>query len=166
MSPQACFFLSIAFSVTAWILVGARYVWPRVRGLDRQDALRPFLIMHAFRFIGLAFMVPGVVSPDLSARFAQAAGLGDIVAAILALLALASQSTSAGIVLAWIFNVWGAADLLNAFYQAGHAGLQPGQLGAAYFIPTALVPAFMITHVIMFRVLLQREPVRATAAAL
>jgi hypothetical protein len=49
---------------------------------------------------------------------------------------------SAGVVIAWIFNSWGTADLFNAFYQANHAGLMAGQLGASYFIPTfvALVP--------------------------
>jgi hypothetical protein len=157
MSPQIAFFLSIACSVVAWSLVASRYVWPRLRELDRRDALRPFLIVNGFRFIGLAFTVPGVVSPDLPARFAHTAAYGDVVAAVLALVALASQSAPFGVALVWIFNVWGAVDLLNAFYQAGHAGLQPGQLGATYFIPTLLVPAYMITHVIVFRILLQHR---------
>ena len=45
-----------------------------------------------------------------------------------------------GVAVAWIFNLWGTADLLNAFYRANHAGVLTGQLGATYFIPTVVVP--------------------------
>jgi hypothetical protein len=64
---------------------------------------------------------------------------------------------SAGVVFAWIFNLWGSADLLNAFYQANSAGLLAGQLGAAYFIPTFVVPLLLITHGLVFRILLQHQ---------
>ena len=64
----------------------------------------------------------------------------------------------AGIAIAWIFNLWGLADLLNAFYQANHAGLLAGQLGATYFIPTLVVPLLLITHGLAFRILLQHQP--------
>src|SRR6202453_1638572 len=88
MSPQLCFFVSIAFSLVAWGIVAARYVWPELRLRRRAEALQPLLVLHSFRFIGLAFLVPGVVSPDLPAAFAHAAALGDIIAAILALVSL------------------------------------------------------------------------------
>jgi len=55
----------------------------------------------------------------------------------------------------------GAADLLNAFYQANRAGLLPGQLGATYFIPTFVVPLLLITHGLTFRILLQHQNVPA-----
>jgi len=123
----------------------------------RAEALRPLLILHSFRFIGLAFLVPGVVSPDLPPSFAHAAAYGDLIAAILALMSLMSLPSAAGIAIAWIFNVWGTADLFNAFYQANHAGLMPGQLGATYFIPTFIVPLLLITHGLGFRILLQHQ---------
>ena len=158
---QLWFFMSIAFSFIAWGIVTARYVWPELRLRPRAEALRPLLMLHSFRFIGLAFLVPGVVSPDLPSTFARAAAYGDIVAAILALLALISLPNAAGLVMAWIFSVWGSADLLNAFYQANHAGLVPGQLGATYFIPTVVVPLLLITHGLTLRVLLQHQNVPA-----
>jgi hypothetical protein len=61
------------------------------------------------------------------------------------------------VVIAWIFNLWGSADLLNAFYQANQTGLSPGQLGATYFIPTLVVPLLLITHALAFRILLQHR---------
>jgi hypothetical protein len=153
MIPQLAFFGSIAFSVIAWGMVAARYIWPALRLRQRSEALRPLLLLHSFRFLGLAFLVPGVVSPDLPSAFANAAAFGDIVAAALALLSLALLESPAGLVVAWTFNVWGAADLMNAFYQAGATGLVPGQLGAAYVIPTLVVPLLFITHGLAFRIL-------------
>jgi len=118
------------------------------------EALRPLLILHSFRFIGLAFLVPGVVSPDLPPAFAHSAAYGDIVAAILALLSLLLLPNASGVAVAWLFSLWGSADLLNAFYQANHAGLLAGQLGAAFFLPTFVVPLLLITHGLAFRILL------------
>ena len=121
------------------------------------QALRPLLILHSFRFIGLAFVVPGVVSPDLPSAFAHAAAYGDIIAATVAMFSLLLLPSGAGVVAAWMFNIWGAADIFNAFYQANHAGVLAGQLGAAFFIPTLIVPLLLITHGLSFRILLQRE---------
>jgi len=77
--------------------------------------------------------------------------------AILALLSLRSLPSAAGVAVTWIFSLWGTADLLNAFYQANHAGLLAGQLGAAYFIPTLIVPLLLITHGLVFRILVQHQ---------
>jgi DNA-binding CsgD family transcriptional regulator len=98
------------------------------------------------------------VSPDLPSAFAHSAASGDITAAILALLALILLPSASGVVTAWIFNIWGSADILNAFYQANHAGLIAGQLGAAFFLPTVIVPLLLITHGLAFRILLQDQP--------
>jgi hypothetical protein len=157
MLPQLIFFVSIAFSFIAWGIVAARYIWPELRFRQRAEALRPLLILHSFRFMGLAFLVPGVVSPDLPSAFARSAAYGDIIAATLALLSLLSLPRGAGVVIVWIFNLWGSADLLNAFYQANESGLSAGQLGATYFIPTFIVPLLLITHGLAFRILLQHQ---------
>jgi hypothetical protein len=157
MLPQLCFFVSIAFAFIAWGIVATRYIWPKLRLQQRAEALRPLLILHSFRFIGLAFLVPGVVSPELPSAFAHSAAYGDIIATTLALLTLASLPRGAGVVIAWIFNIWGSADILNAFYQANNAGLMAGQLGATYFLPTLVVPLLLITHGLAFRILLQHQ---------
>ena len=72
-------------------------------------------------------------------------------------MAVASRARGAGVVIAWIFNLWGSADLLNAFYQANDAGLVPGQLGVTYFIPILVVPLLLITHGLAFRIVLQHQ---------
>jgi hypothetical protein len=149
------FFVSIAFSFIAWGIVAARYIWPELRLRQQAEALGPLLTVHTFRFVGLSFLVPGVASPALPSAFAHSAAYGDIIAATLALLSLLSLRNRVGVLIAWVFNLWGTVDILNAFYQANRAGLLAGQLGATYFIPTLIVPLLLITHVLAFRILLR-----------
>jgi hypothetical protein len=158
MDSLALFGISVFLSFSVWCIVAARYLWPWLRALERSDALRPLLMLHAFRFIGLSFLVPGIVSPELPAAFAQPAAYGDLVATVMALSALLALRTAAGTALVWIFNIWGAADLLYAFYQGLFgARIEPGHLGATYFIPTVIVPLLLVTHVVIFLLLVRRN---------
>ena len=122
---------------------------------------RPAAVTRLARLsvIGLAFLVPGLVSPDLPIAFARPAAYGDLMTAVLAWLALALLPSRLGCVLVWVFTCCGSADLLYAFYQGNRTGLghAPGLMGAAYFIPTILVPLLLITHGLVFRLLLTRD---------
>jgi hypothetical protein len=157
MEPQEIFGVSVLLGLVVWGLIGWLYIWPALRGRPRAEALRPLLLLHAFRFVGLTFLVPGVVSPDLPSGFARPAAYGDLATSLLALLAIASLGSRAGTVMVWVFNIIGTVDLLNAFYQADRlgVGITPGLQGAAYFIPTVLVPLLLATHALVFRILLR-----------
>jgi hypothetical protein len=74
------------------------------------------------------------------------------------LLSLVLLPSAAGTAVASLFSLWGSADLFNAFYQANHSGLLAGQLGAAFFPPTLVVPLLLITHGLAFRILVQLQP--------
>jgi hypothetical protein len=69
-------------------------------------------------------------------------------------LALSARASWA-IPIVWVFNVWGAADLLNAFYEGLIGVPDPGSLGAAFFIPTVIVPPLLVTHGLIFWLLLR-----------
>jgi hypothetical protein len=155
MQPQVVFGISVLQGFVVWGIIGARYIWPALRGRPRAEALRPMLLLHAFRFVGLAFLVPGVVSPDLPDTFARPAAYGDLATSLLALLAIATLGSRLGTMIVWVFNIVGTVDLLNAFYQADRlgVGITPGLQGAAYFIPTVLVPLLLVTHALVFRIL-------------
>src|SRR4030095_8741065 len=157
MPLRALFGISVILSFIAWGVIARRYIWPALRRVPRTQALRPLLLLHAFRFVGLAFLIPGVVSPDLPVAFAVPAAYGDVSTSILALLAIATMGSTLGIILVWAFNILGSADLLYAFYQGNRVGLDlaPGLQGAAYFIPTVLVPLLLITHALVFLLLLK-----------
>jgi hypothetical protein len=154
---QALFGLSILMSFVAFGLVTRLYIWPRLRVMARYDALLPLVVPHTFRFVGLSFLVPGVVSPSLPPAFAAPAAYGDLGAALLAIAASLTLFRRArlAIVLVWLFNVWGASDLLFAYYQGFTVQLDARLLGAAYYIPTVVVPAALITHGLIFRLLLR-----------
>lgn len=163
MNILAIFGISVLMSIVSYSVAARLYVWPRLRVMEPNRALAPLVTLHFLRFVGLSFMVPGVVSATLPAGFAIPAGYGDLVALILAIVAMLALVTRASWAIAavWVFNVWGTTDLLFAFYQAGHLGVQPGEFGASFFLVTAVVPALLVTHALIFRILVRREPSRA-----
>jgi hypothetical protein len=154
------FGVSILLSFIASGIVTVLYVWPYLRAIPTTSAIRILLMPHCFRFMGLAFLFPGVVSPDLPSAFAIPAAYGDLIAALLAMLCVWALSTASAVAipLVWIFNLWGAADLLFAFYQGEiGVGVAPGQFQSTFIIPTVIVPALLITHALIFRLLLRGD---------
>lgn len=117
MSVRAIFGLQVVLSLVVYSLIARWYVVPRLAALPLRDALTPLLLLHAFRYLGMVFLVPTVVGPALPAAFAVPAAYGDLLAALLALLAIAAlrQAWPLAIPLVWLFNVEGTLDLVNAF---------------------------------------------------
>jgi hypothetical protein len=161
MPSPVLFGTSVAFGLAVWGLVAWHYIWPALIERPSPENLKPILLLHAFRFLGLATLLPGVVSPELPAAFTQPVAYGDLISAILALFALATLRTRSGAVVTWVFNTFGTADLLFAFYQGGRVSLPsaPGLLGAGYFLLTAYVPLLLVTHGLAFRMLLRTKVV-------
>ena len=154
MNAQQIFGLQVLLSFLVYGLVARWYVAPRLASVPLHAALPPLLVLHALRHMGMVFLVPTVVGAALPASFAVPAAYGDLVAGLLALAAIVALRTRARVALplTWLFNVVGLLDLIHAFYQ----GLRHDvQLGAAYFIPTFIVPALVITHLMIFRMLLR-----------
>ncbi|HEY7038011.1 MAG TPA: hypothetical protein VID28_04125 [Methylomirabilota bacterium] len=159
MKTQQIFGLQVLLSLVVYALIARWYVGPRLVSLPVGQALQPLLALHAFRHLGMVFLVPTVVGATLPPNFALAAAYGDLLAGLLALAAIVALRARAAIAmpLTWVFNVLGLLDLVNAFYQ----GLSHDvQLGAAYYIPTFIVPALIVTHIMIFRLLL-RHPLAA-----
>jgi len=142
-------------SLVGYSLIARFYVAPRLAALPLSAALTPLLLLHAFRHVGMVFLVPTVVGSALPAAFAVPAAYGDLLAALLALLAIAAlrSSWTLAIPLVWLFNVEGTLDLLNAFYQGFTNNVL---LGSAYYIPTFAVPALFVTHAMIFAMLIRR----------
>lgn len=150
------FVTSVTFGLLAWAAVFINYVWPRVRECPAHTVIRPILHVHLFRFVGVAFIIPGVVGPNLSAQFATPTAYGDLIAMLLAWLSLILGSSRYSRIAYWVFNVFGFSDLLFAIYQGTvGVGIEPAALGAAWFIPTVIVPLLLCTHVVVFAILLR-----------
>jgi hypothetical protein len=150
--------LSFVLSLVAYAWIALWYAMPALARLPRPAALVPLLLPHAFRFIGLAFLVPGVTAQPLDPRFANPAAYGDLIASILAFVAIASLRLRwrAAIALVWIFNLFGTLDLLNAVAQ-GMRFNRAVEMGTTFFIPAVIVPALLVTHAMIFILLLRRE---------
>jgi len=151
------FVLSVAGALLTSTVASSLYVWPLVRAMPRHDALRLLAAFHAFRFLGMNFMVAGFVSAELSPDFASQIGWGDLIAASLALMSMAALSWRwpIAIPLVWIFNVWGTLDLLNAYYLGATKIASPGLFGAGIYIPALYVPLLLVSHVLVFMLLLR-----------
>ncbi|MGH7430859.1 MAG: hypothetical protein ACREI5_03445 [Candidatus Methylomirabilales bacterium] len=150
--------LSIVMSLLSYSLITNWYVMPALTSTPREKALTALLLLHSFRHIGMAFLIPGVTSKVLDPRFANPAAYGDLLAALLALLAIMALRLrwAAAIPFVWIFNIEGSLDLLNALYR-GFRHTPDAHLGATYFIPAVIVPGLLVTHFIVFKLLLRPE---------
>ncbi len=159
MPSPVLFAISVAFGLAVWGAAARNYIWPALRDRPKPENLKPILLLHGFRFLGLAFVVKGVVSPELPAAFAQPVAYGDLIRAVLALAALATLGTRAGTVMTWVFSTFGTAELLFAFYEGARISLpnQPGLLGAGFYVLSAYVPLLLITHGLAFTILLRRK---------
>jgi hypothetical protein len=157
MNPRAAFGLSTLMSLLSSIVLAALFARPFLRNINTEQSLIWLVAPHMVRFIGLSFLVPGVVSGSLPKAWAIPAAYGDFVAGILAIIATAGLARTANWAIAtvWMFNVWGLADLLFAFYKGARINLEPGALGAGFYIVTALVPALLVSHALIFELLIR-----------
>jgi hypothetical protein len=154
MDTLAIFGLQFFLSLVVWGLIAKWLLAPWLEKKSPHDALFWLTLPHAFRHIGLVFLVPGVVARPLPGTFATPAAYGDLVTGVLALLALIALRTgwARALALVWLFNIVGTVDLLNALR---HANVVP-DFGAAWYIPTFFVPLLLVTHFMIFARLLRR----------
>jgi hypothetical protein len=156
MSTLQIFGVQFTLSLIVWALVAKWYVAPRLASLPPRDALMPLLFLHAFRHVGLVFLVPTVVGAALPAPFAVPTAYGDLLTGLLALVAIVGLRGGwrAAIGLVWVANVVGTLDLLYGFAQGIRFRVA---LGAAYYIPIVVNPAMYVTHVMIFAMLAKRS---------
>lgn len=158
MSPVLIFALQATASTIAFAAIAGLYLWPRLVRLPMASALVALLWIHTFRTLGATLLVPSIIDPRFPGDFAFAIAVGDLIAAglaFLSILALRARWVLA-IPLVWIFNVEGTLDLLNAIYSGIANDITRYDLGPAWFIPTYFVPALLVTHAMIFVLLLRR----------
>ena len=157
---MAEFIIPVSFTISAisYAFIAKWYLYPRLLSFKKQDAFIPILFFHSFRYIGLAFLVPGVTAEVLDSRFSNPAAYGDLLASILALLSIMAIRLrwSVATTLVWIFNIEGTLDLLNAVFQ-GLTYIPAGHFGSTFFIPAVIVPALFVTHFLVFVLLLKKN---------
>jgi len=132
MSPELIFQLHLVLGYVAWLLCFRVYVWPKLKSMGPFEAQRAIATLHSFRFFGLVFILPGIISPHLPASFAVFAAYGDFATGVLAMLALLTARIRLLFGLFVVaFNLVGATDLILDYYHAIQSDLpaRAGELG-------------------------------------
>jgi hypothetical protein len=161
MSPQILCLTQLSLGYIPWLLCFSFYIWPRLKAMERFDAQRAIAALHSFRFLGLAFLIPGIVGPALPTGFAVFAAYANFATGVLAMLALlAARIRTLFWPLVIAFNLIGIGDIAVDFYHAVHVNLPAaaGQLGAMYGFVILYVPLQVMTHVAAFYLLIGSQP--------
>lgn len=151
--------VNLLFSTLVFWIAARIYLLPKLHTLPPRSVLLPILLLHGLRHLGLMFLAPGAAYAGVPPEFAYPGAFGDLLAAVLAVLAIPAVATNAAIAkpLVWAFNIEGSVDLIIAITLATLHDAAP-YMGAAYWIPAFWVPALLVTHYITFLVLLRHWP--------
>ena len=130
--------------------------------------------LNAYRVLGVFMLLLGIEG-RIAGPFPYSAGLGDMIAGVLALPVVFALSRGASRLVPLTWNAFGALDLVLAlaFGMMSAAGpLQVFNTGGGPFamltlpwslIPTVLVPFYLILHAIIFAQLRQKRAAGRTA---
>lgn len=146
--------INLLFSTLIFWISARLFLLPKLHRLEPRSVLVPILLLHSFRHLGLMFLAPGATYPGIHPRFAYPAAFGDLLAALLALIAIPAvvRGAPGARSLVWLFNIEGSLDLVVAIILATVYDASPS-MGPAYWIPAFWVPALLVTHYIIFVVL-------------
>ncbi len=157
MNTVAIFWMQIVASVVVVGILAAWYVWPPLTRLPRNSALIALLFVHVFRYVGMTLLVPGMVDARLPAQFVASAAYGDLLAAALALASILAlrRNGRVGVALAWVANSWGFLDLLNGIRGVLQWNVPSFNLSTLWYIYTFYAPLVIVSHLMIFMVLLK-----------
>ncbi len=119
MNVMTIFAIQFLMSLVVWGSLAYWLLTPWLEKKSLNEALFFLTVPHAFRHIGMVFLVPGVVAGPLPETFAAPAALGDLLTGVLAFLALIALRNNWSVARAavWLFSIVGTIDLINALRQ-------------------------------------------------
>ncbi len=163
--------VNLVLSTVVFAIAAKLYLIPVLPRLEPRLVVLPILLLHAMRHLGLMFLAPGAVFPGIPQQFAYPgavfpgipqqfaypAAVGDLITAVLALIAIAAVVRKSNFArpLVGLFNVAGTIDLIDAISLATIYDAAP-HMGPAYWIPAFWVPALLVTHYVVFVLLGKR----------
>src|ERR671937_765571 len=135
--------VNLLLSTVVFAIAAKLYLLPMLPRLEPRSVVIPILLLHAMRHLGLMFLAPGAVFPGLPEQFAKPAAYGDLLAAILALVALCAvlRRSSRARPLVGLFNIVGTIDLITAISLATIYRAAP-YMGPAYWNPTSWIQIY------------------------
>lgn len=165
MMPQQYFHLvGYTFGFAAFAMI----YWSLRAGLftkGRDAHVKALIPIHFFRYFGLTALLPGVFNlapAGFSEGYLTQIMAGDVLVAVLALVsfALFHLNSPARIGFAWIFNIVGTLDYLNAAARVTPAIHDANILGPfGWIVLTVMLPAWLVSHIAIFFVLLRKDTI-------
>jgi len=127
--------VNLLFSTLVFGIATKLYLIPKLPDLEPSSIVLPILLLHALRHLGLMFLAPGAVFAGIPQQFTYPAALGDLLTAVLALIAIPAVVSRSGLArpLVGIFNIVGTLDLITAISLATIYNAAP-YMGPAYWI--------------------------------
>jgi len=167
VTPFYALNIQSTFSLIAFALIARWHVAPRLAKLAREDALVPLLWIQVFRYAPLALYATGQVDSRIPSDVTAAVAIGDLISAVVALIALIAVRLRApgAIALAWLFSLVGLADLGYATYKAVGAHMYTFYMGWNWYILNFYVPMLVVSHVMILARLLRNAGPALSAAA-
>lgn len=159
MDSATIFWMQILTTAIVLTLVAVWYVWPSLIRISRNSALILLLFVHVPRYVGMTLLVAGMVDPKLPTAFLSSAAYGDLLEAALALASIFALRTNwrAAVPLVWVTNTWGFLDLLNGLREVLNLNVPNFNLATFWYVYTFYAPLVLISHVMIFRILLSRS---------
>jgi hypothetical protein len=159
MQPIVLFSIQFTLSLLAYVFLAVWYVAPRLSKLPRALAIAPLLWVHAFRIVGGSILAPGSVAATVPNDFRVMVGLGDMITALLALVALLALSLRFpwALALVWLFLIVATADTVNAIIQSTRDSVFNEPLGFNWVIVTMYVPALLVSSALILIYLLRPQ---------
>jgi hypothetical protein len=158
MNPQLLFGVQFALSLIIFAILARWYITPALNKMPVQAALVPLFLVHALRYLPSSAFAPGQVDPAIPMDAMAGIAYGDLVSAILALLAAVflRHGWLGAIAVAWVVNVATSLDWLYAGYLAASSQLVTYRMGGNWYIINYYVPVIGVIHVMIFARLLKR----------
>jgi hypothetical protein len=151
--------LNLVANTAIFYLAARLYLLPLIPRVRPQQILIPILLLHSTRHLGMMFLSRGATFPGMPLQFAYPAAFGDLLTAIIALVAIpfVLRGSVFAKPIVWLFNIFGVLDLVLAITLATIYDA-PVAMGPAYWIPAFWVPLLLVTHYVTFILLRQRGP--------
>jgi hypothetical protein len=159
MDSFQIFGIQMTLSLIVFSLLAKWYLAPALASWQLYDALVLLVFPHALRHLGLTALASAAVDPNFPKEWSVPVACGDMVADILAIIcviALHARSPIA-IGLVWLFNIWGSLDFLFVIGQGMRVEITRYQFNGFWYIPTFWVPVLIVSHVLIFNLLLKRR---------
>ena len=99
--------VNLLFSTLVFWVAARLYVLPKLGEWEPRTVLLPILLLHSLRHLGLMFLAPGAIYAGIPTQFTYPAAFGDLLTAVLALIAIPAVATRArsAKILVWLFSI-------------------------------------------------------------